>query len=156
ISELATLIVTNTATDVDLPPDSLTYTLLNPPAGAAIDGNGVIAWTPSLTQGPSTNSITTVVTDDAAPQLSATTSFLVFVRDINSLPILPLQTNRTVNELTLLVVTNTAMENNILPLNLHYQLVNAPFDAKIDAGGVIRWTPSEDAGPGSYSVTTIV
>jgi VCBS repeat-containing protein len=156
ISELANLIVTNKAADVDLPPNNLTYSLLNPPAGAAIDGNGVITWTPSVTQGPSTNTVTTVVTDDGVPPLSATNSFLVYVRDINSLPILPLQTNRSVNELTLLVVTNTATENNILPLNLQYQLVNPPFDAKIDASGIIRWTPSEDAGPGSYSITTMV
>ena len=156
ISELATLIVTNIATDVDLPPDNLTYSLLNPPEGAAIDGSGVITWTPLLTQGPATNTITTVVTDNGLPPLSATNSFTVFVRDINSLPILPSQPDRTVNELTLFVVTNTATENNILPLNLAYQFVNAPFDATIDSSGIIRWTPSEDAGPGTYPMTTIV
>jgi hypothetical protein len=41
-------------------------------------------------------------------------------------------------------------------LNLTYQFVNAPFDAKIDASGIIRWTPSEDAGPGSYTIMTMV
>jgi hypothetical protein len=156
VAELATLVVTNAATDVDLPPDTLTYTLLNPPAGAAIDDNGVITWTPSLAQGPGTNTITAVVTDDGEPALSATNSFLVFVRDINSAPTLPSQPNRTVNEQTLLVVTNAATENNILPLNVMYQLSGAAFGATIDSSGIIRWTPSEDAGPGSYSLTTVV
>jgi hypothetical protein len=78
------------------------------------------------------------------------------VRDINSTPKLPSQPDRTVNELTLLVVTNTATETNILPLKLSYQLPNGPFDATVDGNGVIRWTPSEDAGPGSYTVTTVV
>jgi hypothetical protein len=156
ISELAALIVTNAATDPDLPPDNLTYSLLNPPAGAAIDGNGVITWTPSLTQGPSTNTLTTVVIDDGLPPLSATNSFLVFVRDINSSPFLPFQPDRTINELTLLVVTNAATENNIPPLKLAYQFVSAPLGATIDSSGIIRWTPSEEAGPGSYAVTTTV
>jgi hypothetical protein len=156
VSELATLIVTNTATDLDLPRNNLTYSLLGPPAGAAIDGNGVITWTPSVTQGPGTNTITTLVTDDGLPPLSATNSFTVFVRDINSLPILPSQPDRTVNELTLLVVTNSATENNIVPLNLTYQLVNSPFAATIDPSGVVRWTPSEDDGPGTYPMTTVV
>jgi hypothetical protein len=58
--------------------------------------------------------------------------------------------------LTLLVVTNTAVENNILPLNLMYQFSGSAFDATIDANGIIRWTPSEDAGPGFYTITTVV
>lgn len=155
VAELATLEVTNAATDIDLPPDNLSYTLLSSPSGAAIDGDGVITWTPSLSQGPSTNTITTVVIDDGVPPQSATNSFLIFVRDINSAPILPPQPNRTVNELTLLVVTNSATENNILPLNVSYQLLGA-FDAAIDNNGIIRWTPSEDAGPGFYALTTVV
>jgi VCBS repeat-containing protein len=156
VAELATLTVTNAATDLDLPPDVLSYSLLNAPEGAVIDGNGVITWTPSVTQGPSTNTITTVVTDDGLPPLSATNNFLVFVRDINSQPILPSQTNPTVNELTLLIVTNTATEDNILPLNLAYQFLSVPLDVTIDANGIIRWTPSEAAGPGSYTISTTV
>ncbi len=156
VAELETLVVTNAASDVDLPPDILTYSLLNSPVGAAIDDNGVITWTPSLTQGPTTNTFTTVVADDGEPTLSATNSFLVFVRDITNTPLLQSQPDRTVNEQTLLVVTNTAAETNILPLNLIYQLPGGPFDATIDANGIIRWTPSEDAGPGSYAITTIV
>jgi hypothetical protein len=156
VAELEMLVVTNAASDVDLPPDSFTYSLLNAPTGAAIDDNGVITWTPSLKQGPSTNTITTIVADDGEPPLSATNSFLVFVRDITSAPTLPSQPDRTVNEQTLLVVTNSASENNILPFNLSYHLPDGPFDATIDAKGIIRWTPSEDAGPGSYPITTIV
>jgi hypothetical protein len=58
----------------------LTYVLLNPPAGAAIDSNGIITWTPSNNQAPSTNTIETTVTDDGVPSLTATNSFIVVVR----------------------------------------------------------------------------
>ncbi len=156
ISEWETLVVTNTATDVEVPPEELSYILLNAPDGAIIDSGGIITWTPSIIQIPSTNVFITVVSDDGQPPLSATNSFLVFVRDNNAVPVLPPQDDRTVDELTLLVVTNTATENNIPPFNLSYQFVSAPLDARIDSNGIIRWTPSEDAGPGSYTFQTAV
>jgi hypothetical protein len=60
-------------------PGTLTYSLLNPPAGATIDTNGVISWTPNAAQAPSTNVITTVVTDNGIPPLSTTNHFTVTV-----------------------------------------------------------------------------
>src|SRR5439155_496992 len=86
IAELSALIVTNRATDSDIPANTLTYTLQNPPAGATIDSSGVITWTPTEAQGPSTNTITTVVTDNGVPPLSATNSFTVVVTEMNSAP----------------------------------------------------------------------
>src|SRR5678810_25785 len=41
LNPLETLTVTNTATDAEAPPQTLSYTLLNPPAGVTISGNGV-------------------------------------------------------------------------------------------------------------------
>jgi hypothetical protein len=79
ITKFTTLIVTNTATDSDIPPNNLFYTLLTAPTGAAIDTNGIITWTPNASQSPSTNTFTTQVTDNGVPPLSATNSFVVFV-----------------------------------------------------------------------------
>ncbi|MEI7730467.1 MAG: PA14 domain-containing protein [Verrucomicrobiota bacterium] len=71
------LIITNTATDSDLPLQTLSYSLLTPPVGASIDPlTGVINWTP-LQSG--TFKITTKVTDNGVPALSATNSFNVTV-----------------------------------------------------------------------------
>jgi len=58
---------------------TFTYQLANPPTGAGIDVNGVIAWTPTSGQSPTTNTITTIVTDNQSPPLSATNSFTVVV-----------------------------------------------------------------------------
>ena len=52
IAELATLIVTNTATSLGTPANPLTYLLVNPPTGAAISTNGVITWTPARPKVP--------------------------------------------------------------------------------------------------------
>jgi hypothetical protein len=155
IPEGVTLVITNAATDTDLPANILSYTLLSPPAGAEIDGAGVITWTPSGAQGPSTNVITTMVVDDGVPPLSATNSFVVVVREVNSAPILLSQPDFTVAEQTLLTVTNTASDFD-LPANiLTYSLVNPPEGALIDTNGIITWLPSETQGPSTNVFTTI-
>src|SRR6185437_11196085 len=81
---LVPITVTNAATDPDIPPNPLTYILLNPPAGASIDNNGIITWTPTLAQAPGVYTITTVVSDTNAYALfnnvlSATNSFTITV-----------------------------------------------------------------------------
>src|SRR4029078_10314082 len=111
--ELSTLTVTNAGSDSDLPGNNLTYTLLAAPTNAIISTNGVISWIPTEAQGPSTNTFTTVVTDDGVPPLSATNSFQVVVTEINSAPVLPVQTNYTIAEFTTLTVTNTATDSDL-------------------------------------------
>ena len=73
--------MTNTATESNIH-STLGYALVNPPAGMGIDANGVITWTPQQNQSPSTNLVTTVVTnsnpyDPVNPYLSATNTFTV-------------------------------------------------------------------------------
>ena len=83
MDELTLLSVTNSATDADLPSQTLIYTLLGGPTGAGIDTNGVITWTPSEEQGPTNVTLTTVVSDGLA---SATNSFMVTVLEVNVPP----------------------------------------------------------------------
>src|SRR5207244_1544928 len=100
ISELSTLIVTETATDADLPANTLTYTLVSAPVGVRLDSSsGVLTWTPSEAQGPSTNLITVRVTDNGTPALSDSKSFTVMVNEVNRAPLLTVPAGRTINEL---------------------------------------------------------
>src|SRR5208283_3978928 len=159
VNELTLLTVTNTASETNIHA-TLGYTLVNPPAGAAIDANGIITWTPSQNQSPGTNTLTTVVTntdpyDLINPHLSATNSFTVVVREVNVAPGLSVIPDQTVNELTLLTVTNTASETNI-HATLGYTLVNPPAGATVDANGIITWTPSQNQSPGTNTITTVV
>jgi hypothetical protein len=82
-SEGRLLNITAAATDPDLPPQRLLYSLgSGAPTGASIDPNtGVFSWRPSDTQGGTTNLITLIVRDDGLPVLSATQTFQVIVRD---------------------------------------------------------------------------
>src|SRR5439155_24205491 len=71
VAELNTLTVTNSASDPDLPANTLTFSLVSAPAGVNLDSNtGVLSWTPSEAQGPSTNLITVRATDNGTHLLS--------------------------------------------------------------------------------------
>ena len=157
-NELALLKVTNRATESNVH-STLGYALVNPPAGMSISANGVMTWTPQQNQSPSTNLVTTIATssnpyDLLNPQLSATNTFTVTVNEVNVAPVLPVIRTRTVDELTLLTVTNTATESNIHS-TLGYALVNPPVGMSVDTNGIITWTPQQDQSPGTNLVTTI-
>jgi hypothetical protein len=157
----STLIVTNHATDSDTPANSLSYTLVTAPTNALINTNGVISWTPAMAQVPSTNIFKTVVTDFNpsainTQHLSATNQFTVVVNPIHVVPVLPVQTNRTVLDLTTLIVTNSASANDIPPLPFVYQLAASPSGAIINSNGIITWTPATSQYPTTNIITTIV
>jgi hypothetical protein len=96
VTPTTTLTVTNDATDANAG-QTLTYALISPPAGVNLDTNtGVITWTPSLAlAGTTTNTLTTVVTDNGTPALSATNVLTVWVNPIPSLTSVTYGTNGT-------------------------------------------------------------
>ncbi len=156
VNEETLLTVTNTATDLDLPPDTLSYIFLTFPTGAHISAAGIITWTPDESQGPSTNTFTTRVSDNGSPSMSATNSFTVVVNEVNVAPVLPVIANTNINELTTLTVTNTATDHDIPANPLTYVLTQAPGNAVIDTNGVITWTPTEAQGPSTNTFTTVI
>jgi hypothetical protein len=156
IDELTLLTVPNPGSDPDLPANGLTYTLTEAPAGAAISSAGTITWTPTEAQGPGVFTFTTRVDDNGAPNLSATNTFTVTVSEVNAAPALPAQAGRSVDELTLLTVSNAATDADAPTHALTYELVDPPAGAAIDAAGTITWTPAESQGPGTFTLTTKV
>ena len=161
LAGLQPLLVTNTASELDMPPVTLSYQLVGAPPTAAIDANGVITWTPAVADVPSTNVFTTVVTDNNpwavnAQQLSATNSFTVMVNAIHNGPVLPGQGNLTMAQYTTLHVTNTATDTDVPALALNYSLVNPPTGAVISTNGVINWTPGPSQGHTTNLLTTVV
>ena len=82
ISEGRLFRYTNSATDADLPLQTLAYSLgAGSPAGLSVSSSGVLSWTPTSTQGGRTNAIQLIVQDSGAPSLSATQMFHIYVRD---------------------------------------------------------------------------
>jgi hypothetical protein len=72
--------MTNTATDADFPPNTLTFSLVTAPAGSGLHpSTGYLLWTLTATNAGTTNLFTVRVIDNGSPSLSATNSFRVRV-----------------------------------------------------------------------------
>jgi len=134
VKVMTTLVVTNTATDVDLPPDVLSYQLISPPTGMTINQNGVISWTPTQLQEPSTNLIVTVANDGIA---NTTNSFLVEVTQ-NSSPVLSPLANRTIHAGAVLRINclATDAETNAITFSLD---VSPPGASINPTNGSVVW-----------------
>jgi hypothetical protein len=116
---------------------------------------GVLTWTPTEAQGPSTNVITVRVTDNGIPPLSDTKSFTVIVNEVNSAPVLAPISDKTVTEGSLLTFTATATDADIPANSLIFTLDSgAPAGAAINAtNGVFAWTPPLGFSPATNTVT---
>src|SRR5205823_1081881 len=117
VTELSTLTVMNTASDADLPANTLTFSLMSAPTAVNINPSSIVlTWTPTEAQGPSTNLITLRVTDNGAPPLISLHDALPIFNELNSAPVLTVPMDQTLTELSTLTVTNTASDAD-LPLN---------------------------------------
>ena len=68
-----------TATDSDLPTNTITFYLVSGPAGLTISPSGLIAWTPPPDFLPATNTVVLRVQDNRIPSLGATGALQVIV-----------------------------------------------------------------------------
>lgn len=77
------VLVTNAVTDLDLPGQTLAFTLLTAPSNASLtalnSSNALFRWRPLISQAASTNSIQVLVSDNGTPSLSATNNFVITV-----------------------------------------------------------------------------
>jgi|CXWL01.1.fsa_nt_gi hypothetical protein len=143
---------TVTATDIDLPAQTFTYSLITAPAGMTINGtSGAISWTPSNAQ-VGNNSVTVRVTDSGTPALTGDQSFTIAVANTNDAPTLgfiPAQNAVAGAAFNLNAVGSDIDVGDVLS----YSLTGAPVDMTINASGAISWpTPVV----GTYNITVTV
>src|SRR5262249_55449425 len=136
----------------------LTFSLVSPPEGMTINpSNGAISWTPSEAQGPSTNTITVVVTDNGSPNLSDTNAFTVTVNEIGRASCREGETNQVINESTTLKVSASVTDSGIPTNSLTFSLVSPPEGMTINPNtGAISWMPTEAQGPSTNTITVVV
>jgi O-glycosyl hydrolase len=115
-----TLLITNTATDANVPPLTLAFSLLSGPTNASLSSldatDALLTWRPLVSQANTTNLITVTAAVSPPPSLSATNSFTVTVNPITnpvvgSVTVSGGQVNLVVNgpqgpDYTLLTTTN--------------------------------------------------
>jgi uncharacterized protein YejL (UPF0352 family) len=128
-----------------------------------VAANGAITWTPTAAQGPSNYTVVVRVTDNNpaafnAQQLGATNSFMINVIEsaTNRPPVLTLPAAQTVPELVPLNLIATAMDPDVPTNTLTFGLVSGPSGLSVAANGAITWTPGEDQGPSTNTVTVRV
>jgi len=156
IPEQTALSVNATATDSDLPANTLSFALVSGPTGLTVSSGGAIAWTPTEAQGPSTNTVTVRVFDDGTPSMSATNSFQVIVSEVNTERSSRCPARRTIPEQTALSVTATATDSDLPANTLSFALVSGPTGLTVSSGGAIAWTPTEAQGRAPNTVTVRV
>ncbi|TWU37529.1 tRNA nuclease WapA precursor [Novipirellula aureliae] len=142
INEQTELVVQATATDLDVPANTLTYSLDVAPTGAKIDATtGRFTWTPTEADGPGTANVTVKVSDGSGG--SDTESFVITVAEVNTAPVLAKPDDIVSGRGTEISFQATATDVDLPANTLTYTLgTDAPTGATIDpATGQFRWTP---------------
>ena len=86
-----TISFTATATDADLPTNTLSFSLVSPPAGASIvSGSGLFSWRLPAALANTTNTLAIRVTDNGSPNLSGTNTFTVTINPLAPVLLTPL------------------------------------------------------------------
>jgi len=159
IKQGRTLRLTATATDPDFPANALVFSLdADAPQQAAINPTtGLFVWTPAPDQLPGAYDVTVRVTDDGTPPLHDTAVFSVLVKP----EMLCCIDEQTVDEGELLWLMATATDAYDPPDGLTFSLDDdAPEGASIvatgDSAGQVNWTPTEEQGPETYTITVLL
>ena len=148
---------TLSATDGDVPAQSLTFSASGLPAGASLDPvTGVFAWTPSELQGGTDFAVTFSVTDDGVGSLVDSESVVLSASEVNVAPVLVDPGAQSVDEGVVLSFTASATDVDVPGNGLTFELVDGltpvAAGAVIDpVTGVFVWTPSELQGGTSFS-----
>ena len=155
IDEGQRLAFTASATDADLPEDSLQFSFSGSvPEGAIIIPTGDFSWTPTELQGPETYTLVIQVSDGSSIDLE---TFQVTVNEVNSDPVLAAIGNQTVNEKETLSFTATATDADLPNNDLVFGLSGSvPLGATMTTYGQFSWTPTELQGAGSYTFDVTV
>ncbi|MER2998426.1 Ig-like domain-containing protein [Pontibacter populi] len=157
VAEGSTLSFTAKASDPDVPANTLTFTLTDAPAGAAINAaSGAFAWTPGENQSGK-HTFKVKVTDNGTPALSDEETITVTVTETNTAPVLRLAVApASVNELVAFSLQASATDADVPANTLAFALVKAPAGATINAtSGLLTWTPTEAQGNGSSYEFTV-
>jgi hypothetical protein len=148
IPELSPYTFTATATDADVPAQTLTFSLVSAPTGATIDGTtGAFSWTPTEAQGPGSYPFTVRVSDGTANTDAAIT---LTVTEVNTAPVLSgVPSSATIPAQVAYSFTASSTDADLPAQTLTFSLTAAPSGASIDPGtGVFSWTPSAAQGRG--------
>jgi len=153
-AEIQRLTVSATSDNLSLIAGPITINYTSP----ATTGSVVLALLPNAN---GTAVVSVVVRDDAGTANGAldsvTNRLFVTVTPVDDAPTLAPISDQTINERTLVLITNVLTDPD-LPQDQHvFSLVAPPSGATIGPNdGVFNWQPGEDQGPGTNLITIVV
>lgn len=143
VDEGSTLVFVATATDTDIPANTLSFSLgAGFPQGASIDSStGRFTWTPTEAQGPGKFSVVVVVTDSGTPPLSSSQTVEITVNEVNAAPTLAAVPNRFVAAGRTLTLQAAGVDTDLPAQTLTYTLEGTvPAGAAVNASsGLFTW-----------------
>lgn len=158
VNEGSTLSLQLSATDTDIPAQSLTYSFgPGNPEGVAVSASGSFSWSPSEAQGPGNYTVSVVLVDNGVPPLSATNTFSITVQEVNVAPVMGSIPDKTVSVGLPLSFSAFATDSDQPAQSLSFSLdPGSPTGATITPGGLFTWTPTPDQAPTTNSITVRV
>jgi len=157
LDEMTPLVVDVAGADSDLPANPLSYKLGGAPANAVLSPSGILTWTPTEAQGPSTNTFTVALMDDSPDaingrNLGVTNTLQVVVREVNQLPVITELADRRANAGETIHVAVEAQDADLPAQPLSVRLGAAPQGATLDPEGGFSWS----VGVGQADTTNVV
>ncbi len=152
-NEQVALTFTASATDEDLPANTLTYSLVAAPTGAGIDSaSGAFSWVPTEIQGPGTYPLTVRVCDNATPAACDEEAITVTVAEVNTAPQAVADSYTTLKNATLSVPargvlwndTDADLPENTLTVELVAGIPSGEGSLTLNADGSFTYTPPAD------------
>ncbi|MBN9689793.1 MAG: lamin tail domain-containing protein [Verrucomicrobia bacterium] len=160
VTEGETVVVTNTATDLDSQASGLRFSLAaGAPAAARIDAvTGVLTWATTEDDGPGSQLVVIRVTQTFGTALSDQYSLGITVLEQNQAPRLEALSDWTAEEGQTVTFTARGIDPDRPAQSLLYSLgAGAPAGAAIDpVTGVFTWTIPDDTGAKVQPITVVV
>ncbi len=151
-NEGTTFSFTASATDVDLPADTLTYSLTGEPSGASINSStGAFSWVTTETDGPNTYTFDVNVSDGQGG--TDTKSVTLTVDEVNATPTTAGAVVAT-HQNTLRTITLIGSDSDVPVQTLTYSIVTGPTNGTLGtvSGNQVDYTPNAGYnGPDSFT-----
>ena len=151
INELAGHVQPLVPRDNDVPAQALTTALVSGPAGLVVT-NGVLAWTPTEAQGPSTNAVQVSVSDGLA---TVTTTLTLVVREVNAAPSFTAATNGSFAAGTVFI-RNLGPTDPDVPVQTLTVNLRAGPTGMVLTNSTLTWVPSSAQVPSTNTVSVSV
>ncbi len=156
IDEMTLLAIPLVVGDTNLPVQTVSLEILDPPVGMVISDNSIL-WTPSEEQGPGAYTISVVAQNNEGLALAVTQSCTITVREVNRAPLLVTPPDQNAYLGHLWTATNAASDPDIPANQLEFSLLDGPPGLSFETPtGVMRWTPTADQLYATYPVTVAV